>query len=82
MGNFLTFLKGYRTFIASGLMILCGVLAQTDWVSFLNDPRAGSTVIASGFIMAFMRYITTTPPGQAESGKPEAPPSAPLYRDN
>jgi len=58
-------LKGYRTYVASGLLALFGVLASTDWVSFLSDPKAGVTALASAALMAVLRSVTTTPPGKA-----------------
>lgn len=56
-------LVGYRTYIASGLMASFGVLAMTDWVAFLADPKAGAVALASGMLMAVLRTITSTPPG-------------------
>jgi hypothetical protein len=53
---------GYRTYIAAGLVALFGVLAATDWVSFLANPKAGLVAIGSALLMALMRSITTTPP--------------------
>lgn len=57
---------GYRTYIAAGLVATFGVLAATDWVSFLANPKAGAVAIGSALLMALMRSITTTPPA---SGK-------------
>lgn len=56
---------GYRTYIASALLAVFGVLAATDWVSFLNDPKAGMVAVGSAALMAVLRSITTTPPGKA-----------------
>ena len=56
-------LTGYRTYLAAGLLALSGVLAQTDWVSFLANPKAGLVAIGSAALMAIMRSITSTPPG-------------------
>ena len=58
-------IQGWRTFLAAGLTVLFGILASTDWISFLNDPKAGIMVILSGLLMAFMRTLTNTPPGQS-----------------
>lgn len=55
-------MTGYRTYIAAALLALFGVLAQTDWVAFLSDPKAGVVAIGSGVLMAIMRSITSTPP--------------------
>lgn len=55
-------MTGYRTYIAAGLLAVFGVLAQTDWISFIANPKAGAVAIGSGVLMALMRTITTTPP--------------------
>jgi len=57
--------KGYRTYVASGLLALFGVLASTDWVSFLSDPKAGAVALGSAVLMAILRSVTTTAPGAA-----------------
>ncbi len=54
---------GYRTYIAAALVAIFGALASTDWISVLNDPKAGAVAIGSAVIMALMRSISTTPPG-------------------
>jgi hypothetical protein len=56
-------MQGYRTYLAAGLTTAFGLLAQTDWVSFLANPKAGAVAIGSGLLMAGLRTITTTPPG-------------------
>lgn len=43
----------------------CLALASTDWIAFLNDPKAGAIAIGSAALMAIMRSITSTPPGTA-----------------
>jgi 20S proteasome alpha/beta subunit len=58
-------MQGYRTYIAAGLVATFGVLASTDWIGFMNDPKAGAVAIGSALLMAVMRSITTTPPGKA-----------------
>jgi len=55
-------MTGYRTYIAAGLVAFFGVLAQTDWITFLANPKAGAVAIGSAILMAIMRSITTTPP--------------------
>lgn len=57
---------GYKTYIAAGLLAMFGVLASTDWVSFLNDPKAGAVALGSAVLMAVLRTVTTTPPGKKE----------------
>lgn len=56
-------MQGYRTYIVSFLIGLFGTLSVLDWNKFLDDPTAGWVAIASAVAMAFMRSITTTPPG-------------------
>ena len=58
-------MTGYRTYIVSALLALSGVLAQTDWVEFVANPKAGMVAIGSAVLMAFMRSITKTSPGVA-----------------
>lgn len=57
-------MKGYRTYVAAGLTGLFGLLASTDWVAFLSDPKAGAVALGSAVLMAGLRCVTTTPPGQ------------------
>ena len=56
-------MKGYRTYIAAALVAFGGIIAQTDWIGFMNDPKAGLVAIGSAVLMAVMRSITNTPPG-------------------
>ena len=60
-------IKGYRTYIAATLMAIFGVLATTDWVNFMANPKAGLVAIGSGILMAVLRTITTTPPFEKHS---------------
>lgn len=57
-------MKGYRTYVAAALVALFGVLAQTNWVEFLANPQAGAVALGSAALMAIMRSITNSPPGQ------------------
>lgn len=54
---------GYKTYIASALVAIFGVLAMTDWVSFLSNPAAGITALVTALIFAVMRAITNGPGG-------------------
>lgn len=56
-------LTGFRTYIVAFLVALFGVLAVTDWNVFLDNPGAGIVAIVSAVLMAFLRSVTTTPPG-------------------
>jgi hypothetical protein len=52
-------LDGYKTYIASALLAVFGVLAQTDWVTLLNHPNSAAWVaLGSAVLMAVMRVIT------------------------
>jgi hypothetical protein len=57
-------MTGYRTYLAAALMAIFGALASTDWVAFINDPKAGAIAVGSATLMALMRAVTTTPPGR------------------
>jgi len=57
-------LTGYRTYIVAILTAVFGVLSTTDWVKFLDDPKAGWSIVAMSIVMAIMRSITSTPPTQ------------------
>jgi ABC-type transporter Mla maintaining outer membrane lipid asymmetry ATPase subunit MlaF len=57
-------MQGYRTYIVAALIAASGALATTDWVKFIDDPKAGLVAIGAAVIMALMRSITNTPPGQ------------------
>ncbi len=56
-------MAGYRTYLAAALVAIFGVLASTDWIAFLDDPKAGAVAVGSAILMATMRAVTTTPPG-------------------
>jgi hypothetical protein len=57
---------GYRTYAAAVLLATFGVLASTDWIAFLNDPKAGSVAVGSAILMAILRTLTTTAPFQSK----------------
>ena len=56
-------MTGYRTYLAAALVASFGALASTDWLAVLNDPKAGAVAIGSAILMAVMRALTATPPG-------------------
>lgn len=56
-------MTGYRTYLAAALIAIFGALAATDWIAFLDDPKAGAVAICSAILMALMRALTTTPAG-------------------
>lgn len=56
-------LVGYRTYIAAALMAIFGVLSTVDWNAVMQNP-AGLVAVGSAVLMAILRSITSTPPGQ------------------
>lgn len=56
-------MTGYRTYIIAILTGVFGALATVDWNRFLDDPKAGASILVMAMVMAIMRSITTTPPG-------------------
>ena len=54
-------MSGYKTYTAAVLVAIFGVLAQTDWISFLNNPTAGLVAIGSAILFAIMRAISNGP---------------------
>ena len=59
-------LVGYRTYLVAVLMAVFGALAVVDWNAVLSNPEAGWVAVVSAVIMAAMRAITSTPPGQSQ----------------
>lgn len=55
-------MNGYRTYLAAALVAIFGALAATDWIAFLDDPKAGAVAVGAAVLMAVMRAFTTTPP--------------------
>ena len=49
---------GWKTYVTAFIPIIFGVLQMTDWSSFIANPKAGITALASGLLMAIMRKIT------------------------
>ncbi len=57
-------MTGYRTYLAAALIAVFGALAATDWIAFLDDPKAGAVAVGAAILMALMRAFTSTPPGR------------------
>ncbi len=55
---------GFRTYIVAALTGAFGALAAIDWNPVLQDPKAGIVTVGMAVLMAVMRTITATPPGQ------------------
>lgn len=64
----LKFVKGWRT-IAVGLMVAVGGLlaafADPQVIAALPPKVLGVLVASLGGLMVFLRFVTTTPPGQS-----------------
>jgi hypothetical protein len=60
-------MTGYRTYLAAALVAVFGVLASTDWIAFLDDPKAGAVAVGAAMLMAAMRSVTATPPGRLDA---------------
>ena len=61
-------LKGYRTYIAAATIVvgaLGAAFADPAVIAAIPPRHMGILVAAIGGVMAFLRYITTTPPGHA-----------------
>lgn len=56
---------GFRTYLIAALTAIFGVLSVVDWNAFLHDPKAGAVMVGMSILMAVLRSITTTPPGEA-----------------
>lgn len=54
-------MQGYRTYLAAVIAAVFGLLAQTNWVEFLANPKAGLVALGMAVLMAAMRAITSTP---------------------
>lgn len=54
-------MEGWKTYIAAALLALGGVIATTDWVAFLSNPKAGAVALGSALLMAVMRKLTSGP---------------------
>lgn len=54
-------MQGYKTYLAAALVAAFGILAQTNWVEFLNNPQAGLVALGTAILFAVLRAITTTP---------------------
>ncbi len=61
-------LKGWRTLLFALLVAAIGVAEATDWAQIVPDgPQKGLWLLAISLAIAFLRVITTTPPGKRES---------------
>jgi GH24 family phage-related lysozyme (muramidase) len=62
----LRWLKGWRTLLFSLLLATLGVAEATNWADLVPDgPAKGWVLLAIALTIAWLRVITTTPPGRA-----------------
>jgi hypothetical protein len=47
--------------MAAALVAVFGILAQTNWIEFLNNPQAGLVALGTAILFAVMRAITNGP---------------------
>ena len=55
-------MTGWKTYLAAALVALGGIIAQTDWIAFLANPKAGLVALGTASLMAVMRKLTNGPP--------------------
>lgn len=61
-------LKGFRTYAVSAVVVVGALLAafaDPAVIAAIPPKYMGLIIAALGGLMAFLRYITTTPPGQS-----------------
>lgn len=58
-------MTGYRTLLFNVLVAVVGVLSATDWVQLVGSTRAGWVVTGIGIVGTVLRFLTTTPVGEA-----------------
>jgi hypothetical protein len=61
---------GRKTYLVALLTLAVGVLAETDWVKVIDDPKGGLGLIAGSIVMAVMRWITEQTTVQAVKAPP------------
>lgn len=61
-------MKGFRTIISNGLVVLAGIVAYLDMagLSSILPPKYAWLPVAVGVLNIVLRYMTTTPVGKAE----------------
>lgn len=59
-------MTGFKTFGASALLMLMGLLEQINVADMVPDQYDGMALAAAGLLMAVLRFFTRTPPGKAE----------------
>lgn len=59
-------MKGYRTLVFSLAIAVVGVLQTFDWATLVSEEHAGIVLTAIGIASAALRFLTSTPVGEAE----------------
>lgn len=65
--------QGKKTYVVALLTLTVGVLAETDWVKVVDDPKGGLGLIAGSLIMAVMRWVTQQTTVKAAEQTPPPP---------
>lgn len=60
-------MTGFRTYIAAAIVATLGVLQGVDWLQLISNPKGfGWAMLGTGLVMAVLRTVTTTPPGEGK----------------
>lgn len=59
-------MKGWKTLLFAIILAIAGVLEQFDWVQIVPDGFGGIAMAVVGFIVAWLRSVTSTPLGKAK----------------
>lgn len=62
-------MKGWRTLLANGLIVVAGIVAYLDMagLSGILPARYAWLPVAVGVLNIVLRYMTTTPVGKADT---------------
>jgi hypothetical protein len=58
-------MKGYRTLLFSLAVAVVGVLQSFDWATVVPADQAGVALTVIGVAGAILRFLTSTPVGEA-----------------
>jgi hypothetical protein len=59
-------MKGYRTLLFSLAVAAIGVFQTFDWATVVSEEQAGIMLTAIGVASAVLRFLTSTPVGEAK----------------
>ena len=58
-------MKGWKTLLFAALLAIAGVIETFNWTDVVSETWVGPVTIAVGFIVAWLRKVTTTPVGKS-----------------